>query len=178
MAATERVYESLSELAEYAKKFSPMRIVIEPFDREAHKKGLIGPTDEAAALIRRLRQRYPESGMSWDSSHAALNGEDLIQSLDIGKQEIVHMHFANPVVDKTRPDYGDYHIALGPPGLLRMETVGEILRHAQKLGILGKQRIGVGVEYRTQPGGDPWATEAVGRNILETAWKLATEPEA
>ena len=68
--------ESLCELADAAAAFS-LRVVFEPVDRGVHQRGLIGRTAEAVAMIESLRAVHSNLYLAWDTSHAALAGDDL-----------------------------------------------------------------------------------------------------
>ena len=46
-----------------------MWITVEHFDRELDQKRLLGPTAEAAALLREVRKRHANVGMTVDLSH-------------------------------------------------------------------------------------------------------------
>lgn len=171
--ATEALYTSLCELAQAAQSYGPLRVLIEPLDRGAHKNGLIGPTPEAVALIKRVNASCENVGLSWDSAHVLLNGEDLVESFTLARPYTTQIHLANPVVDRARPDFGDYHIAMGLPGALDAQGMSRVLRQEIQLRPLAKRPLGISVEVRTLPGSDPWETERATRAALEEAWQLA-----
>jgi hydroxypyruvate isomerase len=169
--ATEQLYTSLCELCQTAGSYS-VGVLIEPLDREAHKKGFIGPTDEAANLIERVKHAFTNIGVCWDSSHAALNGEDIFDSIAKIKPHIVQMHLANPVLDKGRSDFGDYHIPIGEPGYLTIDRIAEIYKRAIDIGLFIKSKPPVAIEVRTPKGGDPWQTIASVTGTLRDSWRL------
>jgi len=168
VGATECLYESLCELCEVVLTSGfDMRLVLEPLDRGAHKNGLIGPTLEAVSLARRVRESFPDFGLSWDTAHVLLCGEDLRQSLSTAAACISQIHLANPVLDANDPRFGDNHIPIGPPGALNNETIEVLFRDVLALGLFPGKKIPVAVEIRTLKGGDPWQTERMGREVLE-----------
>jgi len=175
--AREQLYASLMELCEAIEEHAPMRLVLEPLDREAHKNGLLGPTPEFVALFQRLRTRFPRAGVSWDSAHVSLCGEDFLGSFDAAREVTVGIHLANAVLDRADERFGDHHMDVGPPGFLTVEGIAEILRRGIENGILSRAHPPIAVEIRTAPGGDPWETEARGRSILEKAWATCQSEE-
>jgi sugar phosphate isomerase/epimerase len=170
--ATDALSDSLCELADALAAFAPMFLMIEPLDRGADKNGLIGPTDECLAFVRRVREHHPTVSITWDTSHVALCGEDLCASLASCRDVIYQMHFANPVTDRASPLCGDTHVPFGPPGLLGPADLAQVIAAAVEAGLAGARRTLVAAEIRTPPGGNPWATEALGRRTLEEAWRI------
>jgi len=153
-----------------------MLVIAEPFDRGAHKNGLLGPIDEACDLFEAVRQRgHSNFGMSWDTSHVSLNGEDLHESLLKAWPYVVQVHIANPVLDRSRNDFGDYHIPIGPPGFMTIERVASVMRDVIQLRSPGAKPIFFTVEVRTQPDGDPWETEKHCRDTVQAAWRLVEQ---
>ncbi len=175
--ATECLYRSLCELCQALSTFDNMNLTLEPLDREADKKGLIGPTKEAVALIQRVRKSFPDIDISWDTAHSLLCGEDLIESLAAVRPYLTQIHLANPVLDRSCTDFGDAHIPLGAPGLLDIETVDVIFRKAIEMEIFVSHTPCVAVEIRTPNGSDPWETEALGRETLQKAWDTLQSAE-
>ena len=163
---------SFCELGEAISAFAPMHLLFEPMDREAHKKGVIGPTSEFVLLTERVRKHYPQMGVCWDSSHIALNGEDLCDSLEASWHTVAQIHFANPVLDLQSPLYGDTHQPFGPPGNIGPEKIADVIMKAEAIGMCDNDRPYMPVEVRTTPGGDPWETDAHQREILSQAWAL------
>lgn len=170
--ATEALCDSLCTLCDAAQTVGGMTVLMEPLDRGAHKNGLIGPIEEAISLVQRVRGSHPNMGLNWDSSHALLNGESLLASFVAARPYAPCIHIANPVLDRGRPDFGDYHIAMGPPGAMNLERMSQLLRAEATRLPRATQRLGVTVEIRTAAGDDPWATERAGREALVQAWQL------
>jgi|SRR5690625_324927 len=130
----EGLYESLCEIAEAAKEYD-MNLLVEPLDRFAHKKRIIGTTDETVALLSRVQKEHDNIGIAFDTAHAALNGEDIFEALEKGKSLIHQIHFSNAVLDTNSELYGDFHMEIGAPGFLTIEKIGAILRKADELKI-------------------------------------------
>lgn len=130
----EGLYESLCEIAEAAKKYG-MNLLIEPLDRFAHKKRIIGTTDETVALLSRVQEKHDNVGIAFDTAHAALNGEDIFKALEKGQSLIRQIHFSNAVLDTNSELYGDFHMEIGNPGFLTIEKISAILRKADQLKI-------------------------------------------
>jgi len=175
--ATEQLYRSLCELCEAAENYS-ICIFLEPLDRPAHKKGLIGPGCEAADLVGRVRKSFNNMSLCWDSAHLALNGEDILESLVLMKLYITRLHLSNPVLDSSREDFGDNHIPIGPPGDFTIEDMVKVFRKAVEIELFVKQKPYVSVEVRSGCGADPWDTVVLARRTLQQVWNLYKNPKA
>ncbi|MGJ9459625.1 sugar phosphate isomerase/epimerase family protein [Oceanobacillus sp. CF4.6] len=143
----EGLYESLCEIAEAAKEYN-MNLLIEPLDRFAHKKRIIGKTYETVDLLTRVQKDYGNVGIAFDTAHAALNGEDIFEALEKGKDLIHQIHFSNAVLDTTSKLYGDFHMEIGEPGFLTGEKISAILQKADELGIQAENGLRVTAEVR------------------------------
>lgn len=152
---------TLERMAEYP----GMKLLLEPLDRGAHKNNLIGPTDEAVALIREIRRNYANCGISWDSAHVALNREDLCQSLTQSAPYVCHIHLSNAVLDPDSPRYGDWHMPMGKPGFMDAEVASDLLQRTAAL-FDSDQEVGVSVESRSEPGEDLMENEQKNRVFM------------
>ena len=170
--ATERLYQSLLELCDAACQVSSINVIIEPLDRDAHKNGLIGPTAEFVPLFERLQQVHPHAGVSWDTAHVALCGDDVYRSFSASRNVIRQIHLATAVLDPAHPDFGDHHLPVGETGFLTMDMIAGLFRLGVETGLFAERQPPVSVETRTLKGGDPWQTEANGRRVLERAWEI------
>ena len=166
-AALEALCDSLRELATAGA--NRLTVVIEPLDREIHKKGLLGPMSDSVAVLDKVAATAPAVKLGWDSGHVTLNKEQLADSLALAKPFISEVHISNPVLDAASPSFGDSHIPLGSPGRLTLDGMATILRLLRDAGLLARPELGVAVEIRTPPGGDPWTTERMGRDALLAA---------
>jgi hydroxypyruvate isomerase len=170
--AIEGLYESLCEICEAASTYN-MNVLVEPLDREAHKKRIIGPTNEAVNLLTMVREKYNNIGLAFDTAHAALNGEDIFEAMEISKSQIHQIHFSNAVLDTKSDLYGDNHMPIGEPGFLNSGKISDILRKADELNIQSENGLRVAVEVRGRDKDDYHANEKTVRTILENALNLA-----
>ena len=170
--ATEQLYVSLCQLAETLEDCGSMNLVLEPLDRGAHKNGLLGPTAEVVSLMARLRKEHSRVGISWDTAHVALCGEDIVESLKQSHPYILQIHLANAILDRTDPGFGDHHMPFGSKGFLNTRTIAGLFRAAEEAGLFHPLRLTVAVEVRGSQDEDPWATERHGRELLIEASEL------
>ncbi|WP_194165711.1 sugar phosphate isomerase/epimerase [Oceanobacillus sp. CFH 90083] len=145
--AIEGLYESICELCEEAAIYN-MNVLVEPLDRDTHKKRIVGPTNEAVELINRVEKQFENIGLAFDTAHAALNGEDIHEALETAKHETHQIHFSNAVLNKEDSLYGDNHMPVGEPGFLTGDKITSILRKAVELEIRKEQGLRVAVEVR------------------------------
>lgn len=162
-----RLEEGMLRLADCAERYSGFRLLIEPLDRDVHKHGALGTSQEAAALIRNVRKVHSESFIVWDSAHFALQERDLSSSLQTCGDAIGHIHLCNAVLDRDHPLYGDYHIMPGGAGYLDEISAARILVQAAACPML-PDVIPVAVEAR--PAADAWGAEKKTRQFLERAF--------
>jgi len=151
-----------------------MRIVLEPLDRGADRDGLIGPTGESAALMSQLTNEFPNIALCWDTGHVTLNGEDLQASLRSLQPFITNIHFSNAVIDRNHPDFGDRHLPIGPPGVVTVDMMAQVLRSVIDSEVFTSNPPCIAVEIRTPPGGEPSATWQLSKQTLQQAWNKAT----
>jgi len=169
--AAEGFYESLCEICEEASRYH-MNVLVEHLDRYAHKKRLIGPMDETVQLLSRVKEKYQNIGLAFDTAHAALNGEEILDAMELAKSQIHQIHFSNAVLDQTSPLYGDYHMEIGEPGFLTVERISDILRKADELSLQSEKGLRVAVEVRGKDLENLHANEGTVRTILENALNL------
>jgi sugar phosphate isomerase/epimerase len=170
--ATEQLYVSLCQLAETLEQCGSMNLALEPLDRGAHKNGLLGPTAEVVGFMDRLRQEHPCVRVSWDTAHAALCGEDIVESLRQVSPYVLQVHLANAILDRTDPGFGDHHMPFGSKGFLDAPAIADLFIAAEEAGLFSPPRLTVAVEVRGSRGKDPWETERHGREVLIQAWEL------
>lgn len=169
--AMEGFYESLCDICEEAARYQ-MNVLIEPLDREAHKKRLVGPTSDAVQLLSKVKESYDNIGLAFDTAHAALNGEDLTEALTLSQSFIQQIHFSNAVLNPDSELYGDHHMPIGEPGFLDVKGIADILQTADKLGIQNESGLRIAVEVRGMDEADVHANEKTVRNILRDALNL------
>jgi len=114
----ELLYESVTEICDYAKSKGNMPIALETFDQvEYGKNTILGPTVDSVAFAEKVRARYANFGLMLDLSHLPLLGETVDQMLEPAKDVLVHVHIGNCVMrDASHPAYGDEHPRFGCEG--------------------------------------------------------------
>ncbi len=118
--ALENFASSLISLGGYARKknpSSPLTISVENFFRLREDPFLIGPTADFARLLRDLRRKSPNLGLTFDTSHILQLGEDLSSTYREVQDVIAHIHLSNCLIkDPSSPFFGDKHPPYGLPG--------------------------------------------------------------
>lgn len=149
--------------------------VIEPFDRQAHKKGLIGPAVELAALIQRLPVECNVTAC-WDTAHLVLGGDDLLESLNTLMPVVSHVHLSNCILEPTHRNYGDWHMALGAPGFLTEKMMRRIMGRLKLAHAAGELKaFSLAAEFRPPPEMSPADALQQCRQWLTEAWELTCE---
>lgn len=143
-----------------------MVLLLEPLDRGAHKNNLIGPTEDAVALMKKISRFYSNCLLSWDSAHMALNKENLEKSLEEASEYVGHIHLANAILNPEEAGYGDWHMPMGKPGFLDVDCGRSILRYACTMPKL-KKDMGVSIESRCLEHQDPFLNEKKCRTFLQ-----------
>lgn len=171
--------ESLSLIAKEAAKKN-VAIIIEPLDRYAHKKQLIGPMKESIEWFTPIHEAHPNTYIHWDSAHEALGEINLIESLNLASPFLAQVHLANCITDKNNPMYGDWHMDVGQPpnfeteGILTLETGVSLLKEIASFETAkGVPFTHVSVEMRSHLGDDLWHKEKTSRLYLEKCFELA-----
>ena len=103
-----------------------------------------------------------------------LNSEDLQASLSASQPFITNIHFSNAVLDREHPDFGDQHLPIGPPGLVTLDEMAQVLRSIIDSEVFADNPPCVAVEICTTPGVDPLATWQLSKQTLQEAWNKAT----
>ncbi|HSR13935.1 MAG TPA: sugar phosphate isomerase/epimerase, partial [Thermodesulfobacteriota bacterium] len=118
--AKEKFADSLLRLADYARTKNPkapMTISVENFYILKDTPFLIGPTLDFAAMLRGLRRKAPNLGLTFDTSHILQLKEDLPSTYRQVQDVIAHVHLSNCLIkDRASPFYGDKHPPYGLPG--------------------------------------------------------------
>lgn len=164
--ALRRLEEGMLRLADCAGQYSGFRLLIEPLDRDVHKHGTLGTSQEAVELINSVRRVHSESFIVWDSAHFSLQEGDLSASLRNCGDAVGHIHLCNAVLDRKDPLYGDYHIMPGGAGYLNEFSAAKILAQAAVCPLLPDQ---VPVAIEARPAADAWRAEEEIRFFLERA---------
>lgn len=171
--------ESMLEIAEHLKQYG-MNLTIEPLDRYAFKKQLIGPMRENAVWFKEVHEEAPNTFIHWDSAHEALGGIDLMESLDLASPFLGQFHLCDAIVDPEEPCFGDLHmdVARAPgwttEGFLTPEVGAEILKKVASFDKPeGMPQVYVAVEVLGHPGDDLWLKEQNVRAFLTRCFELA-----
>ena len=171
--------ESMIELADYVKQYG-MNLTIEPLDRYAYKKQLIGPMEETAIWFRPVHEAAPNTFIHWDSAHEVLGGTDLMQSIEYAAPFIAQVHLCDCINDVDHPCFGDLHmdVAEAPDwtteGFLTPETGAQILgKIASYNRPEGVKQVYVAVEVLGHPGDRLWNKEKNARDFLHKCFELA-----
>jgi len=138
--ALSRLNESLLEVCRAARYEPKLTVLIEPLDVFAHKKGALGYTKEAVALVKALRREADNVGLCLDTAHMMLNGENVAESLKSARDETCEIHFCNCITDVGHPLYGDHHIPFGPPGVLDIEGIAAVLFQGHEIGFFSETK--------------------------------------
>jgi len=178
--AKSALYDSMQRISTVLKSHPDMQILLEPLDRYAHKKQLIGPMAEAMEWFAPLHAECSNIFIHWDSAHEALGGIDLIESLRLAKPYLSQFHLCNAVLDPGHPMYGDWHMDIGQapeyqsPGYLTPELGARVLGEVASWEVTkGCKATYVALEMRSHMGDDMWAKEKSARQFLSRCFELA-----
>ena len=169
--------ESVLELAGYGRERG-IGLTLETFDRNVDKKSLIGPSDYAEKFSKDVRKEYPDFGLMYDLSHMPLLAELAEAALTTLKDELVHIHIGNCVVDPALPGYGDMHPPFGwPGGVNDIPQVAEFVRALFKVGYLAEDKSPkpwIGFEVKPQsPDESSALVIANAKRVWQEAWAIA-----
>lgn len=179
LAATDRLADSLVQICKYAESQAsgrPVTVSLETFDRTIDKKCLIGPTNEAIILAKKVRAACPNFGLTVDLSHQPLLNESISQMVSKASEYLVHTHIGNCVMsDTSSPAYGDAHPAFGcPAGENDVDEVVEFLRCLRDIGFF-KRKLPtsmpvVSFEVKPLAGESAKVVVAGAKRVLNEAW--------
>lgn len=174
--------DSLYDLSEYASSVSKdMLITLENLDRDVHKRFLIGPTAEAAKVIREVRKDCPNVGLTLDLGHIPLLGESFQHAIAASKDVVYQVHLSNSVAQNTNhPRYGDTHPPFGiEGGEIGIAELTNFLQELHKAGLLkqgnSKKNI-ISIEVRPGPEDISEVLIASSKRILSQAFAYAGIP--
>jgi hydroxypyruvate isomerase len=145
--AYKALIKSVGEIASYAKKLD-LEVLLEPLDRFAHKKKLLGTSRDAKELFEIISKEHSNVKLCLDTAHTALNREDLCEALDMVAPFTKFVHLSNAVLDFNDPLYGDNHILPGEPGFLTVKAAERMFTHAYKAGVNADCGLRAAVEFR------------------------------
>ena len=171
--------DTLAQIADYCASLG-VNCSIEPLDRYAHKKALIGPMDEVVEWFKPLSDAHPNLFLHWDSSHEQLGGLGLFNTLEMAKPYLSQIHLCDCIDDPTHPCFGDLHMdpAEAPDwqteGFLTPEIGAEIIRRAASFDApAGVRRFWISIEVLGHRGDNLWHKEKIAREFLTRCWELS-----
>ncbi len=171
--------DSIHEIAALGRALG-LNITIEPLDRYAFKRQLIGPMAETVAWFAPLHRENPNFFIHWDSAHEALGGIDLMESIDLASPYIAQFHLCNAILDPAHPCFGDLHMDVGAApdyateGFLTPEAGAAILKRvASHKKPAGVREIYASVEVLGHPGDDLWRKEKNSREFLRKCFEIS-----
>ena len=136
---------SLKELCEYAWQQGKdhdytLVVSVETGDRYFDRHYLLGPTNEAAAIVRRVKETYENVGILLDQSHFPVMQEDPHKALWQARDYLSHVHIGNSYVkDPQKPFFGDKHLPFGvPESEVDVEELARFLTTLRKIGFFSR----------------------------------------
>jgi sugar phosphate isomerase/epimerase len=174
--------ETVAKLCAHAKSVrpdNPLWITVEHFDRELDQRRLLGPTWEAAAMVRAIRSDHANVGMTLDLSHLVQLGENIADAVREAADVTIHAHVASCGLDPATPaTFGDSHCRFDAAGsAVRVKDAALFLRTLVETGY-GTRPLAtsvpiVSVEMKTPLGETPEMALAHGLRVLRHAAALA-----
>jgi sugar phosphate isomerase/epimerase len=178
--AKRQLVKSLNELLERTHQLKTaylLELIVENFDRELHKKRLLGPTRESVELIMEVKKNFSNINLILDQSHLRQLNENPRESLLLAKDCLGHVHLANCLLkDRSHPLWGDSHIPFNMVGgELETNDIAEIFASLFETGYLKKTSTGkvptISLEVKPLPSeDDPSVTFKDTCNIFLEAW--------
>ncbi len=111
--------ESCIQLCQYAKEKAThyeLMISVETGDRHFDRRYLLGPTNEALAVVNTVKNQCDNFGILLDQSHFPLMGEDIHKALWAAKDVLTHVHLGNSYTkSREAKHFGDKHLPFGVP---------------------------------------------------------------
>jgi sugar phosphate isomerase/epimerase len=176
----QRLLESLEELCDYSRKYD-LPLELETFDFDVDKRCLIGKSDLAAAVAKKIRTKYPDFGLILDLSHIPLQYEPAKNAVRNCAQYTTHLHIGNCVLkEKNHPAYGDQHPRFGVKGGENdVDQLREFFKALFEEGFLKAApaaRVGekplISFEVKPMAGESPGLVLANSKRVFRQAWAL------
>jgi len=171
---------SLAALSDYARgknPLAPLTISVENFYILREIPFLIGPTREAAQVLRELRRDHFNVGLTFDTSHILQWREDLPSTYFAVEDVIAHIHLSNCLIrDKSSPFYGDKHPPYGMVGseigIPELAAFLQILKDAGRFSSpLPAGKPVLSLEVIPPAGQTPEATLEGAKEAFRSAWE-------
>lgn len=179
--AVDQLVRSLTELCKYAQSKStggqPLWILLETFDRTVEKKSLVGPSELAVEVAKRVRAECPNFGLTIDMGHLPLLEEGFAASLETVSEYIMHAHLGSCIKQAGNQYYGDSHPPFGiEDSVSDVAELTEFFRALNGIGYFEKKlptgRPWVTFEVKPQAGQSPELVIANCKRVLKEAWAL------
>jgi len=153
--AYEYLKKSLEELLKYidvSTKDYKLNLTLEPGDTKIDSFSLIGETDLAIKLVREIREKYKNFGLTMDTSHLRQLDEKPLDAIKKTFSYCNHIHLANCIIkDKTSNLYGDKHPEFGiEGGEISKEEFKNILESIKEIYIGSELIVGLEIIFRKE----------------------------
>ena len=151
----EYLKKSLEELLKYidvSAKDYKLNLTLEPGDTGVDSFSLIGSTDLAIKLVREIREKYKNFGLTMDTSHLIQLDEEPLDSIKKTFPYCHHIHLANCIIkDRTSNLYGDKHPEFGiDGGEINIEEIRDILVTIKETYEGSELIVGLEIIYRKE----------------------------
>jgi sugar phosphate isomerase/epimerase len=178
--ALEKFARSLADLSAYAREknpSAPLTLSVENFYLLTDRPFLIGPTLDFARMLRDLRKRDPNLGLTFDTSHVLQLKEDLASTFCRVEDVIAHIHLSNCLLrDRSSPFYGDKHPPYGFPGSeVGIPELAGFFRTLKEQNFFSRtfstKKPVLSLEVITPAGQTPEETLEEAKGALQKAWE-------
>ncbi len=150
-----------------------MTVLLEPFDRDTHRRFLMGPTTECVEFVESLQPEIGNLRLQLDIAHIILSGETFEHAITTAAEHIGHIHLGNCYIsDPADPFYGDKHPPIGyPGGEIDVPQLTVVLRALLNIGYLDRDQRGtMAIETRPVAGSNVEQLIQDGLARLDQAW--------
>lgn len=164
--------QSIQELLEFTADV-PAELLIEPLDGFADKRFILGNETMVTRLFCDLQEYYAPNKLPLlciDTAHIALNRDPIVPYMQhLGKYSN-RIHFANAVLDRTHPDYGDKHLPFNHGGFLNEAEIKALFTASQSISFKTPE-VYLTCEIRSLAEAEMWPTEASCQSLLRELLK-------
>jgi hypothetical protein len=169
------LFEFCCEICDYVGE--NIKIMIEPTDRETDKCKLIGPSQEAVLLAKRINNtgRHNFSSMV-DMCHLPLLGESINHAMRVTNKYLGHIHLGNCIIANTNhPLYGDKHPPWGiEGGGYEVKDIANVFLVGIEMEYFNKEKKGsASFEMRPLPPYNEKQSVDYFFQVLDKAWDIA-----
>ncbi|MHA1747281.1 MAG: sugar phosphate isomerase/epimerase family protein [Promethearchaeota archaeon] len=152
--AYEYLKKSLEGLLKYidvSAKDYKLNFTLEPGDTRVDSFSLIENTNLAIKLVREIKEKYNNFGLTMDTSHLRQLDEEPLDSIKKAFPYCNHIHLANCIIkDKTSILYGDKHPEFGiEGGEISIEEANYMIKEIKKMYRRTDLILGLEIIYRT-----------------------------